>query len=109
MFTKISHHRAADTVHRPFNFTLDLVPVRPPFRELIDFLRAEDAVETIPVRDDGRQLLCVRGIDQVDLRELAEGGEELEQVLVFERLYIPEIEVHVAEIRSVVRLSSVKV
>lgn len=53
-------------------------------------------MEAIPVRDDGRELLGVRRIDQVDLRELAERLEELQQVVVLERLDVGEVEVHVA-------------
>ena len=91
-----SHNHAADTIHCPLNLAPNLIPVRPPFRKLIDFLGAKDAVETVPVRDDGRELLRVRGTDQVYLRELAERHEELEEVLVLERLYVCEVEVDVA-------------
>ena len=53
-------------------------------------------MEAIPIRDDRRQFLRVRRTDEVDLREFAQGGEELEQVLVFEGLDVGEVEVHVA-------------
>lgn len=93
---KYSHHRAANPIHCPLDPTLDLIPVRPSLRKLIHLLGAEDAMEAIPVRDDGRELLGVRRIDQVDLRELAERLEELQQVVVLERLDVGEVEVHVA-------------
>ena len=42
-------------------------------------------MEALGVGNDDGELLGVFGGDEVDLRELAEGGEVLEQGFVFER------------------------
>ena len=49
-----SHDHAPDPIHGPLNLAPNQIPIRPPLRKLIDLLRAKDAVEAIPVRDDGR-------------------------------------------------------
>lgn len=53
-------------------------------------------MEPVAVGDDGGQLLCVRRVDEVDLRQLAQGDEVGEQVRVLERLDVGEVVVHVA-------------
>ena len=90
-----SHHRAPDPIHGPLDLALNQIPIGPPLRKLIDLLRAKDAVEAIPVRDDGRQLLGIRRVDEVDLRQLPQRREELQEIGVLERLDVGEVEVHI--------------
>ena len=71
------HNTTSNTIHRPLDLRLDEIPIRSPLRELIDLFGAEDAMEAIAIRDDSRKLLGVGGSHEVDLRELAEGGEIL--------------------------------
>ena len=52
-------------------------------------------MEAIPVRDDGRQLLSIRRVDEVDLRQLPQRREELQEVGVLERLDVGEVEVRI--------------
>lgn len=47
------HNHAPDTVHGPLNFILNLIPIGPPFGELINLFRSKDAVEAIAIRNDG--------------------------------------------------------
>ena len=53
-------------------------------------------MESISLGDDSGQFLGVRRVDEVDLRELAQGDEVLEEVLVLEGLDVGEVVVHVA-------------
>lgn len=47
------HNHAPDTIHGPLDFVLDLIPVGPPFRKLIDLFSSKDAVESIAIRNNG--------------------------------------------------------
>lgn len=61
-------------------------------------------MEPVAVSDDRGQLLCVRGVDEVDLRQLAQGDEVGEQVRIHERLDVGEVVVHVTAETSVAEL-----
>ena len=47
------HNHAPDTIHGPLDFILNLIPIGPPFRKLINLFRSKDAVEAIAIRDNG--------------------------------------------------------
>lgn len=52
-------------------------------------------MEAIAVGNDRRHFLGVGGGDEVDLGELAQGGEVLEEILVAQGLDVGEVVVHV--------------
>ena len=93
----LSHDHAPDPIHGPLDLAPNQIPIRPPLRKLIDLLRAKDAVEALPVCDDGRQLLSIRRVDEIYLRQLPQRREELQEVGVLERLDVGEVEIHVAK------------
>lgn len=53
-------------------------------------------MEAIAVGDNRRHFLGVGRVDEVDLGELAQGGEVLEEVLVAQVLDVGEVVIHVA-------------
>lgn len=91
-----SHHATSNAVHGPLDVFLDLVPVRAPLCEFVDLLRAQYAVEAVPIGDDGCQLLRVGRVDEIDLRQLSERPEVGKELIVLQGLDVPEVVVHVA-------------
>jgi hypothetical protein len=72
-----SHYQTADPVHLPFYLRLDLVPISPTLRKLINLLRSKNPVIAIRISNDRCNLLCMIGVNQVDLRELSQCSKVL--------------------------------
>lgn len=62
-----SHDQTSYSVHLLLHRALDLIPVRPPLRKLVHFLRSENAMVTISVCDNGGYLLGFLRVDEIDL------------------------------------------
>lgn len=91
----ISHNSTSNAVHGSFHIAPHLVPICSSLGEFVDLFYAPDAMEAICVGDYRREFFGVGGIDQIDLRELSEGLEVEQEVLVSECLDEFEIVVHV--------------
>lgn len=94
------HHTASNAIHGSFHIAFHLVPVGPPFRKLVYFFHTPDALEPTGVRNDRCQFLRIGWIDQVNLRQLAEGFEVKKKFTISERLNELEVVIHVAAERQ---------
>lgn len=52
-------------------------------------------MESIPIGDDSSHFLSVGPVDEIDLGELAQGGEVLEEIVVAQGLDVGGIVVHI--------------
>ncbi len=73
---------AFQAIHCSLNVPLHLVPICSPLGIFINLFGPEDTAEPVSIRDDGRHLLGVLRIDEVDLAELTQGLEVLEKIIV---------------------------
>lgn len=104
-----SHHATPNAIHGSFNVAFHQVPVGPALRKLINFLHTPDPMEPISIGYDRRKLLCVGRVDQVDLRQLAEGLEIEQKLIVPQSLDEFKVVVHIAaEEVSTVQMTGVK-
>lgn len=90
------HNRTTKPIQCPLNPAAHDIPIRSSLRKLINLLGAEHAPEAIPVGDEGRKVLGVARVDEVELGEFAQGGEVLGQGAVTEGGDIGKVVVHVA-------------
>lgn len=99
----ISHNATANAIHGPLDARFDQDPIGAAGGEVEHLFGAEDGVEAIGVGDDGGEFFGVGRIDEVELRQFAEGVEIRQERGVFERLDEVEVVRHVAVSLFIVR------
>lgn len=99
------HDHTSNPVHGPLDIPPHGIPIRPALCKLIHLFGAENAVVAIIVGDDGGQFLAAGrarrrvlavAIDEVDLREFAQGGKIREQGFLAQVCDEGAVEVYIA-------------